>query len=363
MGPYNCIGGSGRLRLYNSTVPIDLRSDTVTKPGPGMRQAMANAQVGDDVFLDDPTLNQLEERIAGMLGFEAALFVPSGTMGNQLCLRTHSEPGDSLIAHEQSHILFYETGAPCALSGLQPRVIASCDGTFSPAEVEKLVLPENIHHSRNKILALENTHNRCGGSVWPLAKYREVVDFGNATGLKVHLDGARLWNACAATSTKLTDWTAGLSSISVCFSKALGAPIGSALAGTRMFVERARFFRKMFGGQMRQVGVLAAAVLYALDHNLPKLPEDHEKAKLLAELAANAKHATVVTPQSNILMVDLAQGVDPQKVAQTLHDNYDVWLIAIGPQRIRLVTHLDVSLDDCRQAGEALQKVLETYFS
>ncbi len=342
-------------------MPIDLRSDTVTKPCAGMRQAMANAEVGDDVFLGDPTINKLEDRVAEMLGFEAALFVPSGTMGNQLCLRTHSEHGDALIAHEQAHILFYETGAPCALSGLQPRVIPTDDGTFTPAQVEKLVLPENIHHSRNKILALENTHNRCGGTVWPMAQYRDVVDFGRSAGLKVHLDGARLWNACAATSTELTDWTEGLLSVSVCFSKALGAPVGSALAGSREFVERARFFRKMFGGQLRQAGVLAAAVLFAFDNNLPKLPEDHEKCKLLAELIGNAKNTTVVAPQSNILMVDFATGIDPQVVADRLLEEHGVWLLAIGPQRIRLVTHLDVSMDDCKRAGEAMQQVMEGY--
>ena len=340
-------------------MPIDLRSDTVTRPSAGMRRAMAEAEVGDDVFLDDPTVNRLEQRVAELLGLEAALYVPSGTMSNQLCLRAHSQHGDSVIAHQHAHILLYETGAPCAISGLQPRTVDTPDGTFTPQQVEALVLPGNIHHSRNRIVALENTHNRCGGAVWPLELFRNVRDRAHELGLAVHLDGARLWNACAATNTQPADWSAGLDSASVCFSKGLGAPVGSALAGCREFVENCRFYRKQFGGQMRQAGVIAAAALYALDNNLERIAEDHANAMQLAHLAGQAPGLTVGAPQSNIVMVDTNAAMPAQTLADILHNEHDVWVIAIGSNRIRAVTHLDVTAGQCQAAGLAIQQAAE----
>jgi len=340
-------------------MPIDLRSDTVTKPTAGMRKAMYEAEVGDDVFLDDPTINRLEAMVAELLGKEAALYVPSGTMGNQLCLRAHSQPGDSVIAHEDAHILLYETGAPCALSGLQPRVIRTVDGTFTPEQVLQKVTPVNIHHSQNRILALENTHNRCGGTVWGMKNFIEVCATGHQAGLNVHMDGARIWNACAATGTEPADWARHVDSVSVCFSKGLGAPIGSALAGTRKFVERCRFFRKMFGGQMRQAGLLAAAVIYALENHRARVVDDHANCMLLYDLISQARGITCVKPQSNILMVDIEPGVTGEALATTLNVEYGVWAVAIGPQRIRAVTHLDVTGDQCKEAGHAFQKAAE----
>jgi threonine aldolase len=344
-------------------MPIDLRSDTVTRPSAAMRQAMAAAEVGDDVFQDDPTLNRLEHELAKLLGKEAALYVPSGTMSNQLCLRAHSQPGESVIAHSDAHILIYETGAPCAISGLQPRTIATKSGTFTPEQVAAMVTPVNIHHSRNRILELENTHNRCGGAVWPMDLFKDVCAEGHRHGLKVHLDGARLWNACAATGTQPADWAMHVDSISVCFSKGLGAPIGSALAGSREFVENCRFYRKMFGGQMRQAGILAAAVLYALENNRERVVEDHDNARLFAELAAQSPHLTCIPPQSNIVMVDVEDGVAAADLAQLLNDDYQVWAIAIGPQRIRAVTHLDVTRDQCEEAGKAFAAAAENLFA
>lgn len=344
-------------------MPIDLRSDTVTRPSEAMRKAMAAAEVGDDVFQDDPTVNRLEGELAGLLGKEAALYVPSGTMSNQLCLRAHSQPGDSVIAHSDAHILIYETGAPCAISGLQPRIIPTPTGTFTPEQVAAMVTPVNIHHSRNRILELENTHNRCGGAVWPMDLFSEVCAAGHGLGLKVHLDGARLWNACAATGSQPADWARHVDSVSVCFSKGLGAPIGSALAGTRDFVEDCRFYRKMFGGQMRQAGILAAAVLYALAHNRERVVEDHSHAKLFADLAGQSPHLTCIPPQSNIVMVDVAPGVAAADLAALLNTEYHVWAIAIGPQRIRAVTHLDVTRAQCEEAGRAFVAAADKLFA
>ncbi|MCH7471672.1 low specificity L-threonine aldolase [bacterium] len=338
---------------------VDLRSDTLTMPTREMRQAIAQAEVGDDVFNGDPTVLRLEELVASLLGKEAALYVPSGTMGNQLCLRALSQPGDSLIAHVGAHVLHYESGAPCALSGLQPRTIDTPDGTFSPEQVGALIAPPNIHHSRNRILALENTHNRCGGTVWPMEQFASVCAFGHEQGLVVHLDGARLWNACTASGTELSDWTQHVDTVSVCFSKGLGAPVGSALAGSRDFVERCRFFRKMFGGQMRQAGIIAAGALYALEHNRERLAEDHANARLLAEIIGEADGLACIPPQSNIVMIDVtAEGISAQQVVEAVAEEATV--LAIGPRRIRAVTHLDVSQEECKLAGEAITRAMES---
>ena len=339
-------------------MPIDLRSDTVTRPSPEMRAVMAAAEVGDDVFRDDPTVNRLEERVAEVLGKEAALYVPSGTMGNQLCLKAHSRPGDSVIAHAQAHILFYETGAPCAISGLQPRVIDSKDGTFTVEQAAALITPANIHHSHNRIVAVENTHNRCGGAVWPYERFASVCGFAHEQGLMLHLDGARLWNACAATGTEPTAWTQHADSVNVCFSKGLGAPIGSALGGSREFVEDCRFFRKMFGGQMRQAGIIAAAALYALEHNRERLVEDHANARLLADIVGQAPGLAVAAPATNIVMIDVtAPNVTAAQLAEAVAG--EVTILAIGPRRLRAVTHLDVSRTDCRRAGEAIARAMQ----
>ncbi len=293
-----------------------------------------------------------------LLGKEAALYTPSGTMGNQLCLKAHSRPGDSLIAHAMAHILYYETGAPCAISGLQPWVIDSPDGTFTPEQVEALLKPRNIHHSRNRIVALENTHNRCGGAVWPLERFSAVAAHGREHGLAVHLDGARLWNACTATGTQPVDWCQHVDSVSVCFSKGLGAPIGSALAGTREFVEECRFYRKMFGGQMRQAGVIAAAALYALEHNRERLAEDHGHARLFAQLVNDATGIEASMPPSNIVMLDItADGIAAQQLAEAVAP--EVWVLPIGPRRLRAVTHLDVSAEDCHRAGEIIAQAMQ----
>jgi threonine aldolase len=323
-----------------------------------MRRAMAEAEVGDDIVKEDPTVNLLEQRVAELTRKEAALYVPSGHMGNQLCLRACSQPGDALIAHVGSHVLHYETGTPCAVSGLTPRVIDTPDGTFTPEQVEVHILPRNIHHARARILSLENTHNRCGGTVWDLEQFRAVCACGHKQGLHVHLDGARIWNACAASGTQPQDWTGYADSINVCFSKGLGAPVGSALAGTEKFVEECRFYRKMFGGQMRQAGIIAAGALYGLEHNLDRLVEDHRNAKLLAQQVDSVPGLKCMRPQSNIVMVDiLAEGVTAQQLVDAVAQ--DVLLYPVGPRRVRVVTHLDVGKKEMMQAGEGFRRAMQ----
>jgi len=337
---------------------IDLRSDTVTKPSAAMRQAMANAEVGDDTFGEDPTITRLEETVAGLLGMEAALYVASGQLGNQLSLRIHGRGGDCVIAHEYSHIFEYETGAPSAISGLASRFIQTPDGTFTVADLKPMLRPENIHHSRNRILSIENTHNRCGGVVWDLEQYNSVCRYAHDTGMAVHLDGARLWNACASNGTELNQWTQSADSVSVCFSKGLGAPVGSAVCGTREFVEEARFYRKMFGGQMRQAGIIAAGALYAVEHNLKRLGEDHENANLLAEMISVLPGLSCIWPASNILMVEVTSPLllASQIVAELAKEG--VLLFDLSEKHMRLVTHLDVTRNQCQEAAMAFERVM-----
>ncbi|HZT81959.1 MAG TPA: GntG family PLP-dependent aldolase, partial [Gemmataceae bacterium] len=254
---------------------IDLRSDTVTRPTPGMRAAMAAAEVGDDVFDEDPTVNRLQERVAALLGKEAALFVPSGTMSNQVCVRTHTQPGDELLCDVNCHIYNYEAGGPAVLSGVTCRCVEGDCGILDVSQLDGLVRPDNEHFVRTRLVCLENTHNRGGGKVYPLEKVQAISAWARRAGLATHLDGARLWNAVVATGVPAQEWARHFDSVSVCFSKGLGAPVGSALAGPRDFVAKARRTRKLFGGGMRQAGVLAAAALYALDHHVERLAEDH----------------------------------------------------------------------------------------
>jgi threonine aldolase len=333
---------------------IDLRSDTVTKPSAAMRRAMADAEVGDDTFGEDPTINRLEEKVAELLGVEAALYVSSGQLGNQLSLRIHGRGGDCVIAHEYSHIFEYETGAPSAISGLASRFIRTPDGTFTTADLKPLLRPQDIHHSRDRILSIENTHNRCGGVVWDLEQYNSVCRFAHERGMAVHLDGARIWNACAAGRTTLSDWTENVDSVSVCFSKGLGAPVGSAVCGSRELVAEARFYRKMFGGQMRQAGIIAAGALYALEHNLDRVEEDHENARLLAEQISELPGLSCIWPASNILMVEV---VSPALLASEIVAELakeGVLLFDLSEKHMRLVTHLDVTREQCQEAAKRL---------
>jgi threonine aldolase len=339
---------------------IDLRSDTVTRPTAAMRAAMQAAELGDDVFHEDPTVNRLEERVAAVLGKEAALFVPSGTMSNQICIKAHTQPGDELICDANCHVYNYEAGGPAVLSSVMCRTIDGDCGVIDVTQLEGKVRPNNDHLVRTRLVCLENTHNRGGGKVYPLEKVQAISAWTRQNGLILHLDGARLWNAVVATGVPAKTWASFCDSVSVCFSKGLGAPVGSALAGPREFVTKARRIRKLFGGGMRQAGVLAAAALYALEHHVNRLADDHRNARLLAQAVADTPGLRLTPPEvdTNILIVE----VDPdlgtgQQVADALKAR-GVLVIATAPRTIRAVTHLDVSAAQAEKAAELVRQVV-----
>ena len=338
--------------------PIDLRSDTVTRPSDAMRRAMVEAPVGDDVYREDPTIDRLQETVAGLLGKEAALFVPSGTMSNQLCLRTLTHMGDEVISQEDSHILHYEGGAAAALSGLQIRPLAGEHGILTPEAVEAAIRPNAEHFAHTGAVEMENTHNRCGGTIWPLEAMRAVSALARERGLKVHLDGARLWNAHVATGVALTDYAETADSVTVCFSKGLGAPVGSALAGTYEFVERARHNRKRFGGAMRQAGIIAAGAIHALEHNLERLADDHENAATLASYLLQVPGLEIHHPvQTNIVIADVSALGGADRVMEALGEQGVLCGVA-SSAGVRFVTHLDVSAEAVKAAGEIAVRVL-----
>jgi threonine aldolase len=329
---------------------IDLRSDTITQPTPPMREVMARAEVGDDVFGDDPTVRRLEERVAEILGKEAGLFLPSGTMANQVALRAHTEPGDEILVEANAHIYYYEAGAPAALSGLMCRCLPGTRGIFTGADVAAALRPADQHFPVTKLVCLENTHNRGGGAIWSLDQVGDVADVARAHGLRLHLDGARLWNAAVATGQPERSYASFFDTLSVCFSKGLGAPVGSALAGPREFIQRARRFRKQFGGGMRQAGILAAAALYALDHHRQRLAEDHANARLLAEglAAIPALEIDLASVRTNMVLIGVRNGV-ASELARAL-DSSGVRVLAVGPRTIRAVTSLMVTRQDIEAA-------------
>lgn len=337
---------------------IDLRSDTVTRPTPGMRAAMAAAEVGDDVFHEDPCVNRLEDRVAAILGKEAALFVPSGTMSNQACVRAHTQPGDELLCDTNCHIYNFEAGGPAVLSGVTCRTIDGDFGVLDVGQFEDKVRPINEHLVRTRLVCLENTHNRGGGRIYPLEKIRAIRSWAQRHGLAMHLDGARLWNAVVATGTPAHEWASLFDSVSVCFSKGLGAPVGSALAGSREFVARARFVRKLLGGGMRQAGVLAAAALYALDHHVERLAEDHKNAQVLARAIATTPGLRLVPPtvETNLVWLHLDPGLGTAKEMAAALRERGVLIHAAGPQVVRVCTHLDVTSAQVERAAELIRR-------
>jgi threonine aldolase len=320
---------------------IDLRSDTVTRPTPAMREAMARAEVGDDVFGDDPTVRALEEEVARITGKEAALFVSSGTMGNQLAIATQTRPGDEVVVGEGAHPVFFEAGAGPALSGVQFAIVGR-GGLFTGDEMEVAVQPGVYWAPRTSLVAVENTHNRAGGRVWPQAQAKAVAERARAKGLAVHLDGARVWNASVATGLAVAELCAPFDTTSVCFSKGLGAPVGSAFCGPRRLVEEGRRFRKRWGGAMRQSGILAAGALYALAHHRTRLVEDHDNARALASALTNVAGVTVDAAhvETNIVNIDLDV---PSDAVVRAAGAAGLLINATGPRRLRAVTHLDVS--------------------
>jgi len=340
---------------------IDLRSDTVTRPSEGMRRAMAEAVVGDDVLGDDPTVQRLEAVVGELLGKEAVLFMPSGTMSNQVGLYTASQRGDQVLCETGAHIFNYEVAAPAVISGLLLHPIDARHGILSADDIEKHIQPINLHCPRTRIVALENTHNRAGGTIYPLETIAEIKEVARKHDLWMHLDGARLWNASAASGIALDKYASYFDAVSVCLSKGLGAPVGSLLCGSKGYITEARRTRKLFGGGMRQAGLLAAAGIYAIEHNLERLPEDHANARYLAEEMSHIDGLEIdlESVQSNIVIVD----IDPDRMAvadfmERLKDR-GVLCVQFGPIRVRFVTHLDVSADDCRDAVQAVREVME----
>jgi threonine aldolase len=339
-------------------VAIDLRSDTVTRPSPGMRQAMAEAEVGDDVLGDDPTVRRLQERVAQMLGKDAALFTPSGTMANQLAIATQTRPSDEILIDRAAHIVNNESGAAAALAGVVFRTFDSPPGGFGVDEVAPLVRPAKYWHPRTRLVEIENTFNGRGGEIFELARMQSLWTWANEHDLRVHLDGSRLWNASVASGVPVADYAACAHTVNVCFSKGLGAPIGSALVADEETIRTAHRLRKMWGGGMRQVGVLAAAALYGLDHNLAGLAHDHRKAAHLGAVVERCSRLRLARPvETNIVMIEVADDADtPQRLVDELRAE-GVLAAAWDARRVRMLTHLDVSDEDVERAGAILRRL------
>lgn len=337
---------------------VDLRSDTVTRPPPGMRAAMAGADVDDDVLGKDPTAARLENRVAELLGKPAALFFPSGTQANQAAMLLHTTPGTEAVCEAESHVFHYEMADAAWLAGVQLHPVASRAGRLTAADVGRAVRPGDRHHPPTSLVWIENTHNLHGGIVVPVEAMKEVRQLALDRGLPLHLDGARLWNAAAASGTSLADFSAEADTAMVCISKGLGCPVGSLLAGPNELIDRAWAVRKRLGGGMRQVGILAAAGLWALDHVLPRLSEDHARATRLAAGCREIPGLEPVEPETNILMIDLTgPGLTADELVRRLEDR-GVRLIAMGPSRLRAVTHFDVDDEGIERAVSELRRAL-----
>jgi threonine aldolase len=323
-----------------------------------MRAAMQAAPVGDDVFGEDPTVNRLEEKVANLLGKEAALFVPSGTMSNQICLRTHTQPGDEVICETGCHIYNNEAGGPAVLSGLTCRTIDGDHGILDVTLLDGKVRPINDHQVRSRVVSLENTHNRGGGRVYPLEKIQAISAWARAQGLIMHLDGARLWNAVVASNIAPATWARHFDSVSVCFSKGLGAPVGSALAGPRDFITKARRVRKVFGGGMRQAGVIAAAALYALENHVERLAEDHRNAQVISRAIADAPGLCLDPPEveTNLIWFHVDPDLGTARELAAAWMQRGVLVHVVGAQVMRACTHLDVSAAQAARAAETIQR-------
>ncbi len=331
---------------------LDFRSDTVTRPTPAMRAAMANAEVGDDVLGDDPTVLRLQARVAELLGKEAAVFVPSGTMSNLVAVRSHCRPGDEIVCEAGCHIYKFEQGGYAQICGVAARTIEGLHGVLQPEQLEDCIRPDNLHYVRTRLVCLENTHNRGGGRIQPYPIVEAICGWARRHGLRTHLDGARLWNAAVATRTAPIDWARHFDSVSVCFSKGLGTPAGSALAGPRDLIAEAMRHRKVLGGGMRQAGVLAAAALYALDHHVERLSDDHANARVLAEGIGQIDGLRLDPAEidTNLLFfhLDPALGAAAEFTAR-LRDR-GLLMLPTGRQTVRAAAHLDVSAGDVAQA-------------
>jgi len=336
--------------------PVDLRSDTVTRPTPEMRRAMAEAEVGDDVYGEDPTVNRLQERAARLLGLEAALWVPTGSMGNEIAIRLLTVPGQEVLAEERSHVVRYELAGMALISGVIPRAVSGEDGRISPALVRAAAAPPVYYRSEIGLAVLENTHNLAGGTVYTVEQMRETVAACRESGLAVHVDGARIWNAAVALGVEPRELLAGADTAMVTLSKGLCAPAGSLLLASRARIEAARRVRKQLGGGMRQVGILAAAGLVALDTMIPRLAEDHANARLLGAALESCRSVRIAPATTNIVVATLAAGSAPETAAALAARG--VLASAMDAVTLRLVTHHDVSAEDCGRAADALRAVV-----
>jgi threonine aldolase len=342
----------------NSNV-IDLRSDTVTRPTPAMRAAMAAAEVGDDVYGEDPTVNRLETRAAEIFGREAAIFVPTGTMGNQIAIRLHTQHGQEVICEARSHVLDWEMAMMSAFSGCLPRTIAGDRGVLTWSQIRAAIAPKIYYRAATGLISLENSHNMAGGTVTPLPIYEEIWQGATDAGLPTHLDGARVFNAAVALGISVADLTRGFDTVNFCLSKGLGAPVGSILVGSRASIDRARIYRKALGGGMRQAGILAAAGLIALEEGPLRLHDDHANARLLADTIATCEGADIdlLSVQTNIVFFTLRDGGDAPALVAALKSE-GILCSAIGPHAVRLVTHSDVSREQCERCATVLVRLL-----
>jgi len=338
---------------------IDLRSDTVTKPTAGMRQAMASADVGDDVYGEDPTVNRLEAMAAELLGKEAGLFVPTGVMANQLCLRLHTQLGDEVIVESSAHIIRYEGGSASSLSGVQLSCVVGTRGLLSPKDVETAIRRPDLHTPPTTLLCLEQTHNVGGGSVYPIETMQQIAEIARQKGLSLHLDGARLFNAVVKTGIAAAEYANVFDTVSFCLSKGLGAPVGSIIVSDAQRIQKLRRLRKVFGGGMRQVGILAAAGIYTLEHHIARLAEDHEHAQYLATLlkAIPGIEVDVGGVETNIVMFQAPRSTKPTDMLLADCREAGVLLNAVGDRAFRVVTHLDVSREDMEAAGKIFSRV------
>lgn len=337
---------------------IDLRSDTVTRPSPGMREAIAGAEVGDDVLGDDPTVLRLEERMARLLGKEAALFVPSGTMANTLSLISQTVPGDEVILDRNCHIFNYEAGGACAIGGLQLLPMEGKGGLLPLDLLPSAVRPANVHHPRSAVVAVENTHNRAGGRIYPFDQIEAVSSFARERGLKLHMDGARLANASVATGISFERYGALADTVTFCFSKGLGAPVGSIMMSDGKTIERARHWRKRLGGGMRQVGILAAACLYALDNNIDRLAIDHENARGIGSIIESIpRFELVFTVETNIIIFRLADESGDIEQLKAELEREGVLALTFGGKFMRMVTHLDVADDAVSRLEDIFKRI------
>ena len=335
--------------------PIDLRSDTVTRPTPAMRKAMAEAEVGDDVFGEDPTINRLQERCAELTGHEAALFMPSGTMANEVAIHLHTRPGDEVLLESESHPNNFELSGMALFSGVIPRTIPSDRGWLTAEQIKSALRPKIYYLPRPGLIILENTHNIKGGTIYPQDQAERVIEWAHAERIPVHLDGARIFNSAVAQRKSIKELTRNFDSVMITFSKGLGAPAGSMLVGGQEFIKEARVVRKRMGGGMRQVGILAAACLYALDNQLERLEEDHKNAKKLASALSEHDAIKVTQPETNIVIFDLVSQTAPEFVERLKALN--VLAIVISQFKARMVTHLDVSDEDVQYAVEAIHNI------